>query len=102
MQPEETVESMLQQYVSSMVKAKGEQNADEAALVAKLSDQIDTAVLDALPTESLEKMVALDKEGKLSGDTYDQILGDSGIDQDSVVSKAMTGFREAYLRGEAI
>ena len=95
-------------FVEQMITDKGEQlNADElnnekTKLVGLLNDELDDAMVDALPEDKaneLEKL--LDKKGDeaTENEITAIIYGSQNLINDAI-EKTMSEFRDAYLRGE--
>lgn len=98
----------LTAFVEQMIADKGEQlNADEldnerAKLVGLLNDELDEAMVNALPEDKaaeLEKLLDEKGDDATENEITAVIYGSQNLINDAI-EKTMSEFREAYLRGE--
>lgn len=98
----------LTAFVEQMIADKGEQlNADElnnekTKLVGLLNDELDEAMVNALPEDKaaeLEKLLDEKGDDATENEITAVIYGSQNLINDAI-EKTMSEFREAYLRGE--
>lgn len=72
-----------------------------ADLRASLLDQINRAIIEALPEEKLDEFnQLLDKDGISDADVQ-QFISQSGVDIETVTARTMLRFRDFYLQPPA-
>lgn len=98
----------LTTFVEQMIADKGEQlNADElnnekTKLVGLLNEELDEAMVDALPEDKandLEKLLDEKGDEATENEITAIIYGSQNLINDAI-EKTMSEFRDAYLRGE--
>ena len=92
----------LELYCLKLLRDNGEVETEKSRtdLMKKANDAIDRALLNALPSEQLDKLEAANKEGKVDDDYIGQLLSEAGVNPDEVVKKTLDEFREEYLKGD--
>ena len=90
-------------FVGEMLEAKQLQGIEgdvrkqlEADLKAQLLDQIDRAVVDALPDEKIDELNTLLDQG-VDEARIQEFIGESGVDVQRVTLETMLRFRELYI-----
>ena len=90
-------------FVTELLNAKNMTGIDdgvrkqlEADLTARLLDQVDRAIVDALPDEKIDGLNALLDE-HADEQRVQQYIADSGVDVQRITLETMLRFRELYL-----
>jgi hypothetical protein len=103
MNPDNTqFDEFINQLISEQITA-GRTISDEVRpyvvqdLRNRISEQVDRAVLDALPDEFFDKFEAEVQSGKPSAEALSKIVTDSGIDAGRIIAQTLVRFRELYL-----
>ncbi|MDR2336997.1 MAG: hypothetical protein LBE03_02750 [Candidatus Nomurabacteria bacterium] len=99
----------LDNFIDEILKEKGMDKAiddvyDElhADLKARLLDQIDRAVVTAMPEDKIDELNdLLDKNPNTTDEEIQKIVQSSGVDAVQITAKTLLRFRDLYL-GNAI
>jgi hypothetical protein len=96
----------LDDFINTMLKERQLPPMDEevrvqivADLKKDLLDQIDKALINALPEDKLQEFNTLLDSSDVNTETLQGFIKNSGIDVADVTVRTMVGFRALYLQG---
>ncbi len=94
----------LDQFIKSMLDAKkltgiNDEVRDQLTvdLKERLLDQINKALIDAVPDEKMDEFEALLDDESTSDESVQDFIAHSGVDVKSVTSSAMVRFYDLYV-----
>ena len=93
----------LETYVAKLLKAKGEPETEESksALLDKINDAIDQALIEALPLKQLDELEKATAENRVDDNTIERLLNEVGADPSEIMKKTLDDFQHKYLKGVA-
>ncbi|MCL2869886.1 hypothetical protein FWF48_03745 [Candidatus Saccharibacteria bacterium] len=99
------MDDSLDSFIDDILKAKGMDQALgdvykelHADMKTRALDQIDRAILDAMPEDKLNEMNGLlDKNPDASDEDVQQVIQNSGIDVAQITAMTLLRFRGLYL-----
>jgi len=91
----------LDAYVADLLKDKGQPDSEEMhqALLVKVNDSIDQALIEALPLKQLDELEQATSEGRTDESLLEKLLNEVGADTDKIISETLKNFRNNYLKG---
>lgn len=94
----------LDAYINSLITRKnlGDLAPDERShiageLKAQLVEQINRAVLDALPDDKLDELDALSEREGFTAEDMQKFIIDSGVDMAKITTEAVHNFETQYI-----
>lgn len=101
------VDEKLSQFLDEIIKAKNLPGITtevheqlRADMMAKLTDQINAALVQALNSEQTEQLnYMLDQEG-VTDEQVQQFFASSGLNTEKIAAQTMLRFRSLYLGSE--
>lgn len=99
------VEDDLDKFIGEILKTKNLSGINEevriqliADMKERLTDQINRAIIEALPDDKLDEFNVLLGSDGVSDDVVQQFVASSGVDIKQVTVKTMLLFRDLYLQ----
>ena len=98
----------VSQFMDSLLEEKGITDLDDETretlkrdMIERLMNQIDTALVNALPEDKLTEFNERINDPDFSNDDATQFFVDAGLDVQRIALQTMIEFRMLYLGGEA-
>lgn len=98
------MEEQLTPFVDDLLRQKNLSGMTEEVfaqlrrdLASDLRQQIDRALIEALPDDKLDEFNALIGNSETTEEQLQQFMVDSGIDSVTIIARTMTRFRDYYL-----
>jgi hypothetical protein len=99
------VEDELDKFIGEILTAKNLSGINEEVRIQLISDmkerlldQINRAIIEAMPENKLDEFNKLLDSGDASDDIVQQFIGQCGVDVKTVTVKTMLLFRDLYLQ----
>lgn len=105
----EGAQDPVDKFINDLIEAKDYSGMDldsnreaiKADIKRHLFEQIDRAMVEALPEDKIDEVMKIWDEDDAQGEAaLKQAIADSGIDQKTIVAQVMLNFRTFYLGGD--
>ena len=96
------MEELYGSFVDDLLKQKGIEATPEQreSLFAYIDQEVDKALLEALPMEQLDKLEAATREGTVNDNTIEQLADEAGLDLQSTMKEILENIRDDFLKEE--